>query len=247
MLSEIHRVLLTYLRSVKSISLPSLLDAFRLICQRLDNGVSEKAIIPNRDILEEYIRDINAEITKQGFKIDRKNDELNGTLYFVFTNTVCDEIIKNSTTYTVPELVTIKMIIEEIVESPDYAFSNSRIRAQQTVSGCLNKSLKESSTFVDKLIDDGWFDATLDDKLVLSIKSLCELKQYLIETYGSSDSEEGKLLICPQCKELVTLGFCTAQGEGFHRKCYDIYCRNNGLEKVQENQLSRVGPDPTTL
>ena len=37
---------------------------------------------------------------------------------------------------------------------------------------------------VDRLIDDGWFISTVDDRLMLSIKTLCELKEYLIETYG---------------------------------------------------------------
>lgn len=282
MLTDIHRVLLTYIRSVKAIQLNFLLEAFTLIIQRLHpeheheherenesghNTINSFSIEPSRDALEQYIREINAEITKQGFKIDRKNDELNGTLYFIFINTAMDEIIKQTTIYTHMELVAIKNLIEEIIEAEHFAFSLPRSNAQQILLSHLSRPLKELSYFIDRLIDEGWFKATLDDRLILSINSLCELKQYLLETYGNTNSSEGnrrenrsqdrdivdggngpesKLLVCRQCKELVTLGFLSIEKDAFHRRCYEVYCRNNRIEANEDNLL-RVGVDPSTL
>ncbi|KAI5968971.1 hypothetical protein CANMA_001967 [Candida margitis] len=242
MYTEAHRVLLTYIRSVKTIKLQELLDAFALICQRL--GVAEH---PTRDLLNQYVADINIQISQQGFKIDRKNDEVDGSLHFIFINTIVDDIMKESSLYTTTELVSIKVIIEDIIEAPNFAFSTSRTSAQQIVAAQQNKVTKDAVAFVDRLIDDGWFDATLNDYLVLSVKSLCELKQYLIDGYGRGSEEGGeKLLICCQCKEIVTLGYYTLEKDAFHRKCYDVYCRNNGIPN-RESTLSKVGPDPSTL
>ncbi|CAK9441559.1 uncharacterized protein LODBEIA_P54270 [Lodderomyces beijingensis] len=246
-LNEIHRVLLTYVRSVKSISLENLLDAFQFMCSRLAPPEEDDPVAGNRESLEEYIRKINAEITKQGFKIDRKNDELNGTLYFIFINTVIDDVTKQNTSYSIAELVAIKKIIENIVEAHDYGFQVRRVVAQQVASAQMNRTLNEASSFIDKLIDDGWFDATLDEKLVLSINTLCELKQYLIDGYGVYGVDDGgKLLSCVQCKELVTLGLRSRYRQAFHRKCYEVHCRNNGMQMNEANMI-RVGADPENL
>lgn len=242
MYTEVHRVLLTYIRSVKSIRLQDLLDAFVLICHRL--SVEEE---PTLNLLNKYIADINIQISQQGFKIDRKNDEVDGTLHFIFINTIVDDIMKESSLYTTTELVSIKGIIEDIIEAPDFAFSTSRTTAQQIIHAHQNKDLKEAAAFVDRLIDDGWLDATLNDHLILSVKSLCELKQYLIDGYGPGEGDEdGKLLICRQCKEIVTMGLLTPEKDAFHGKCYEVYCRNNGVLN-REPSLKRVGPNPSIL
>ncbi|KAI5949044.1 hypothetical protein KGF57_004874 [Candida theae] len=248
MYTEVHRVLLTYIRSVKSVKLQDLLDAFVLICQRL--GVEEE---PTLNLLNQYIADINIQISQQGFKIERKNDENDGSTYFIFINTIVDEIMKESSMYTTSELVSIRGIIEDIIDARNFAFSTTRTQAQQIISAHQNKGIKDSAAFVDKLIDDGWFDATLNDHLILSVKSLCELKQYLIDGYGTSeDEDDGKLLLCRQCKEIVTMGLLTSEKIPFHRKCYEVYCRNNNnnnnndLQPTEQGQI-RVGPDPSTL
>lgn len=242
MYTEVHRVLLTYIRSVKSIKLQELLDAFVLICHRL--GVVEE---PNLNLLNQYIADINIQISQQGFKIERKNDEVDGTMHFIFINTIVDEIMKESSLYTTSELVSIRAIIEDIIDAPDSSFSISKSDAQLHIHGHQNKGVKEASAFIDRLIDDGWFDMTLSDRLILSVKSLCELKQYLIDGYGpGEDGDDGKLLICRQCKEIVTMGLLTPERDAFHGKCYEVYCRNNG-ELNRQSGLRRVGPDLSTL
>lgn len=185
MYTEAHRTLLTYIRSVKSLKLQNLLDAFVLICQRLE--VEDEHTMES---LNQYIADINIQISQQGFKIERKNDEVDGSLHFIFINTIVDEIMKESSMYTTSELVSIKGIIDDIIEASNFEFSTSRATAQQIVHAHQAKGLKEAAAFVDRLIDDGWFDATLNDRLILSVKSLCELKQYLIDGYGSGENDD---------------------------------------------------------
>ena len=161
MYTEAHRTLLTYIRSVKSLKLQNLLDAFVLICQRLE--VEDEHTMES---LNQYIADINIQISQQGFKIERKNDEVDGSLHFIFINTIVDEIMKESSMYTTSELVSIKGIIDDIIEASNFEFSTSRATAQQIVHAHQAKGLKEAAAFVDRLIDDGWFDATLKVKMM---------------------------------------------------------------------------------
>ncbi|RCK64923.1 hypothetical protein Cantr_00536 [Candida viswanathii] len=239
MYTEAHRILLTYIRSVRYIESGHLLKSFSFILDQ-----SEIPDQPLKNLLDQYIADINAKIAPQSFKVERKNHEISGDLYYIFINTLSDDIIMESSVYTTPELGAIKFIIRDIIEVDNYRNAIGKSDACRLVSSNTNKNLLDAEVLVDRLIDDGWFICTLELQLLLSIKTLCELKQYLIETYGVD--EDGKILICPQCKEIVTLGWVTPTGESFHRKCYDVYCRTNHTA-ADESQLVRIGPDPSTL
>ncbi|EMG47881.1 DNA repair protein, putative [Candida maltosa Xu316] len=250
MYTETHKVLLTYIRSVRYIESNDLLNSFTFIFENLGNQEGEEEEEPeerpSRNLLDQYITDINSKIAGQGFKIDRKNHELTGDLYYIFINTSSDDIIKESSAYNTSELTVIKTLIRDIIESDDYTYSLGKTKAIQIVSSNTNKNLTEAEGLVDRLIDDGWFVNTIEERLLLSIKSISELKEYLIDTYGS-DENDGKVLLCRQCKEIVTLGYMTPPNEPFHRKCYDVYCRSKQKYPEEESELVIVGPDPSTL
>ncbi|MCP8716105.1 MAG: non-structural maintenance of chromosomes element 1 family protein [Asgard group archaeon] len=239
MYTEAHRLLLTYIRSVRYIESSHLLRSFAFILEQLE--ITDR---PLKDLLDHYIADINLKISPQSFKVERKNHELTGDLYYIFINTLSDDIIMESSIYSTPELTAIKLIIHGIVEAENYHYYILKSGAELIISSNTSKTLQDSAVMVDRLIDDGWFTSTLDLLLLLSIRTLCELKQYLIETYGVDNNS--KVLLCPQCKEIVTIGWLTPSEESFHRKCYDVYCRTNRID-ADESQLVRIGPEPSTL
>ncbi|KAK6456937.1 Nse1 non-SMC component of SMC5-6 complex-domain-containing protein [Scheffersomyces xylosifermentans] len=255
--TEIDRIVLTYIRSVKYISHDELLRSFKLIKSRseTDNEVQEEGIDPLQweSLLDKSLSTINTNISRHGFKIDRKKDEISGELYFIFINTVSDDIIKQNTNYSVPELDAIKSVIDDIVEASGYQFSIGRVNAQQRVAANLSRTLRDSSSFVDKLIDDGWFISTLDGtRLLLSIKSLSELKNYLIDRYGTTADEgnRGKMHLCHHCKEIVTLGYTSTRDghiQSFHYKCYDVYIRSSGSKPDPDQMLTQIGIDPSAI
>lgn len=241
--TEAHKVLLTYIRSCRYVEQSELLGNFVLIC----NAYNIQS--PLNELLDNYIGTINSRISHQMFKIDRKKHEVTGDLYYIFINTTPNESIKQSTTYSPVELDAIKGLIDSIIEAPDFKYSIGKSNAQRSIASTLNRSLAETSAFITELVDEGWFTITLQERLLLSIKSLCELKTYLIDRYGIYSTEsDGKILICAQCKELVTLGFISVSDNplSFHRTCYDVYCRNNNVDP-DESSLCQVGPDPTTI
>mmetsp|Transcript_4481 Transcript_4481/g.4943 ORF Transcript_4481/g.4943 Transcript_4481/m.4943 type:complete len:274 (-) Transcript_4481:1647-2468(-) len=263
--SEIHRVLLTYIISVRYISHDELEPKFGTIVKKLNPDLLNNKRL--QDLLQEHITSINGKVSSHGFKIDKIRHQVSGQLHYVLINTVSNEVIKGNTNYTVNELDTIKQIIDELVESSGIDFSIGVVNATQKVSSGLNKTMKEAGSMITKYIDDGWFGLTFNDRLILSIRSLSELKRYLIDRYGIIISEtEGKIFSCYQCNEINTLGlrcpmaYCQIN---FHYKCLDIYMRNeankgrcpnysNCSYHWPGNELSnidpkRIGIDPNLL
>lgn len=242
-LTEVHRVLLTYIRSCKYIQQEKLQNDFQLIQQRLSQ---ESQLETVDSLLDKHIVLINTSITQHGFKIDRRTHEISGDLYYIFINTLSDEIIKSNTNYSVKELDAVKTIIDDIIESKNFAIG--RVNAQQRISNILNKTLRDSSSFIDKLIDDGWFTLSREEKLLLSMKSLCELKHYLIDRHGIfTPTSKGKLYMCKQCNEMVTMGYKGEDGLSFHYKCYNIYTRAGGEEARIPSDYDIIGLYPDAI
>lgn len=254
--SEVSRALLTHVRCMKYISILRLLKDFKKIFEQLSVSCDNQVDI-NAE-LESQITTINTTIADHGFKIDKKNDEISGELYYIFINTEVDEVIKGGSDYSTNELTCIKSIMDEIIESPGLSYSISRINAQQTISSLLNRTLNEAHYLIMKLIDDGWFLLTKNDLLVFSIRSLSELKYYLMERFGSDNF--GTLLQCKQCDDIVTMGWKCPNNEcniSFHHRCLDIFERTNSDIRVcigencsqvwDSKNLRIVGVDKTLI
>lgn len=226
-MNEVHRTLLTYLRATKLVRYKDLRAAFETICAKLTNEPIDAS-------LDDYIAAINTRIVAHGFKIDRRTHEISGDLMVIFINTAIDEPIKASTSYSVNELDAIKSILDNIV---DLGFSLGKVNAHQLIADSLRRTLRESALLVDRLIDDGWLVLTSQERLVLSIRSLSELKHFLVDRYPN------KLHVCKQCNELVTVGYLVDTEDPYHYRCYSIFNRNN----PNERQLDTIGVDPETL
>lgn len=262
--SESHRVLLTYLFSVKFISHNELEGKFNKIIQDLAPDLLEDQVLEN--VLHSHITAINSKVTLHGFKVDKIRHQVSGELYYVVINTISDEVTKGNTNYSTGELDTIKQIIDELVESSGNEYSIGIVNATQKVSALLNKTMKEAGVVITNFIDDGWFALTFNDKLILSIRILSELKRYLIDRFGLVLELNGKLYSCYQCNEINTLGLKCAVNDcpiSFHYKCVDIYMRNEANEGKCPNFSNctyhwtgdnseftnpvRIGVEPTTL
>ncbi|CUM62793.1 uncharacterized protein PRCAT00000351001 [Priceomyces carsonii] len=228
--SDIHRILLTHFRAIHCISQKQAYQDLQLIVQALSQE-EDDAEVSVSSLLESYISDINKRISDHGFKIDKRNHELTGELYYIFINQQVDEVIKSNSNYSPPELDAIRGLIDSIIQSYDYQNSISKTNAQQAIASSLSRSLRDAQYLIMRLIDDGWFALTLNDHLILSLQSTSELKPYLISRFGISDEVNyGKLLLCRQCNDLVTIGYKCKSDEcpiSFHYKCYNIFVRNN--------------------
>lgn len=246
--SELHRTLLTYIRAVKYIGEQPLQNDFREMAQTIDPEMLAAQTITTDELLSRYVTTINTRISDHGFKIERRVNEIEGTLCYVFVNATMDEYIKSATNYSPKELHAIKLVIDDIVEAPEFAFSVGRVNAQLRIAGCLNRTLREAAQFVDRLIDDGWVTLTSEEKLILSIKLVVELKHYLVDRYSSRlELDQGKILTCLHCGEIVTIGQVyqdQVEPMFFHFKCLAIYNRSS---QTNPERLRNIGVAPETI
>ncbi|ODV78743.1 uncharacterized protein CANTADRAFT_91036 [Suhomyces tanzawaensis NRRL Y-17324] len=238
--TEVHRVLLTLIRASKCISSSVLEKHFLTILKELSPEILESNHTVN-SVLNDHISNINVRINQHGFKIDKKNHQVSGELHYIFINTDNDSIVKLNTQFSPKELECIKVLIDKVVTSEDYSLK--MVVAGQVINGVLGKSLEESYSFINRLIDEGWLVLSKQDHVLLSMRSISELKSYLIDRHGvTTATNMGRILLCKQCQEIVTLGYQTGEDDAFHYKCYDVY--SNGDPGVN---LARVGVLPDTL
>lgn len=229
---EVHRSLLTLIRSLGYINQVDLQKCF----QQIYRAINGREVENNEEKVEQYISEINSKIKLHGFKIDRIQDQVSGDIYSLFTNARYDEIIKGSTLYSAAELDALRQIIDDIIQGYGEEYSIGFINAKQKLANVCNKPLKESETMIYKYIDDGWFNLTLNDRLTLSIRSMSELRKYFLDTYGIKKSSlENKLYTCEVCDEICTLGTKCPNRECvicFHYKCREVYLRGSSERGV---------------
>lgn len=238
--NEIRHILINYIMAVRAISEARLLEKFDLIKQ-------EYSLDEDLPSVKQYIANINYQLKEYYFKIDESKSQLTGEPYYVFITTKQDQFLQTSTFFSAVELEAIKAIIDEIMENEEQ-FSIGLVNASQKIVSLSNKTLKEANTLVSKLVDDGWFILTNEDRIILSIRCLSELKTYLIDAYGikSENDPNGKLLPCKVCDSFVTLGYkYLGEALNFHFKCFEIYQRQNEIEMVEG--LQNIGVSKETV
>lgn len=237
---EIRHILINYIMAVRAISEARLLEKFDLI--KLEYSLAEE--LPS---IKQYIASINYQLKEYYFKIDESKSQLTGESYYVFITTKQDQFLQTSTFFSAVELEAIKAIIDEIMENGEQ-FSIGLVNASQKIVSLSNKTLKEANILVSKLVDDGWFILTNEDRVILSIRCLSELRTYLIDAYGikSESDPNGKLLPCKVCDSFVTLGYkYLAEALNFHFKCFEIYQRQNEIGPVEG--LTNIGVPKETV
>lgn len=262
---EVHITLLTYIRSTAHVEALTLASVLARISGALDpqgepgdapappeappNAPSDAATpleapAANLDL---YIAAINLRISPTGFRIAKHRHQVLGAMYYVFVNTAADVITRLHTSYSAAELDAIKHLIDDLTD--DTSYSLGYVNLSQRICQTLGKTAREANALLNRLIDDGWFDLTEENRLVLSLRSMCELRPFLLERYAN----EGRLYTCHQCKELVTMGFkCPlACPVAFHQRCLAFHQRQAPAAcpacHAPWSTMTRLGVLPETL
>lgn len=204
--------------------------------------------------IDHFVSTINSRITNHGMKITKSRSQVTNETYFLFVNTLSDDIIKNNSTYSVNELDAIKKLIDEIIES-GLSYSIGLVPATQVIAATLNKPMREAGVFIEDLVDQGWLNITVHDQVILSMRGLCELERYLLDRYGTTE-QDGSVYTCFQCKEIVTLGKkCCRCHTSFHYKCGDVWlkslklgqCPRDGCEFNWNDAAEIIGVEPDSI
>lgn len=264
---EVHITLLTYIRStahVEALNLASILARIRgaldppagdapdaLAPDTPPNAPALPAALALPDVpapdLDLYIAAINLRISPTGFRIAKHRHQVLGAMYYVFVNTAADVITRLHTSYSAAELDAIKHLIDDLTD--DTSYSLGYVNLSQRISQTLGKTAREANALLNRLIDDGWFDLTEENRLLLSLRSMCELRPFLLDRYA----DEGRLYTCHQCKELVTMGFkCPlACPVALHQLCLAFHQRHARAAcpacHTPWSTMTRLGVLPETL
>lgn len=244
---SLNRIILTYVRSVKYLEEAELHDKILTVKQKLIQQEVAASGLEQEDEKEsktrvfgsvsEVVESINSSIIKQGFKIVKCINEINNSMTYVFVNLNSDqEIDKQMTVFKDSEIYIIKLIIDEIVSNNYHIPPSILINRLVTVinnsanSVISNKSSKELSKLINRLISLGYLQLVNNSYLIMSIRLLSELKSYLANNFD--------MLWCENCHEIVTIGL-TKGNVHFHYKCYDIYARNRRI--ANNEPIEKIG------
>ncbi|KAH6565488.1 hypothetical protein BASA50_003662 [Batrachochytrium salamandrivorans] len=171
--------------------------------------------------LDSFIIQINTELNRNvGLEIKRGINPESGDETLVLINVQADELSQLAAAYTPSEVLFFKSMIEMLMtERTDGCFELSSIKALRIASHLKPALTKEcAEMFISRLVDDSWL---LDrrGKLTLGVRSLLELRPYLMEEYPDNARE------CSSCFQILTINttLCTNDNcdAALHASCVE--------------------------
>ncbi|KAK8090878.1 Non-structural maintenance of chromosomes element 1-like protein [Apiospora phragmitis] len=100
----------------------------------------------------------------------------------------------------------------------------------------------EAEAMMQSMVDEGWFERSVEGCYSLSPRALMELHSWLIETYNDPGAEPGdwqRIKFCEACKDIVTVGQrCTERdcNVRLHDICEEAFWRTKREKKCPKCQ-----------
>ncbi|CCH41650.1 Non-structural maintenance of chromosomes element 1 [Wickerhamomyces ciferrii] len=238
--TDIERSVVQYLVSVGTAREEVLVTIHDKLKKGFEEELGEDHELLKRP-LETSIDLINDKLHLLGYQIDKIRSQDTRELYFVYVNTVSDAPSKISTNHSPKEIDIIKKIIDFIItESEDESYVISSSQAIRICSTAALLTASESEHFLKQLVDEGWLNRSSKGRYSLSIRTLSELKRFLVDQYGvrSNKNPDGQINLCKGCNEIVTVGLRCFEEScyiKFHKECQLHYFRAKGSNCPNEN------------
>lgn len=151
--------------------------------------VTGKRVDSHQQLFNEYLRNINMELSYVQFELRACRNQYNGGVYYGVINNVADEQSKLGTRYTVPQIAFYKGIIEAIVQDAtaqgtisNIAALNVRLENQgastQVPTAFKNFSMSQKEKSLQEFVQDQWLCATSDGKIGLGVRSFLDLRSW---------------------------------------------------------------------
>lgn len=225
-MESLNKIILTYIRSVKYVEEPELGEKIAFVAQKLDLEP------PN---VTKVIESLNKPLQNHGFKVVKSVNEISSAMTYVFVNLNHNhDIDKQLAVFKDSEIYIIQLIIDEIFNHnyhiPPSILTNQLLSTinHSTNNIIANKSSRDISALIGRLIALGYLQLVNNAYLIMSIRLVSELKAYLTNRF--------EVISCGVCKEIVTRGVFAGE-LGFHYKCYDIYVRSSG----EGGEIRKIG------
>lgn len=217
-LSEIHLALLESIAAFDFISLKHLRELMRIIFRVFEIDEEEY----DESYVHVLIKEINAEINKDGFTIDTICDQETNQEIHTVIDISDSRLMPNSLQYSRVQSKMLLDIIDRIIEAPVFAYSTAY--DIKVLAKALQRKQSDCEDFIRELTETRLLTKTDRGDLVLSTLAILGLGVFLESEYGilSESNPLGKLLKCTKCSRLVTLGKkCSRTGcpSSFHLSC----------------------------
>ncbi|EGF79527.1 hypothetical protein BATDEDRAFT_89598 [Batrachochytrium dendrobatidis JAM81] len=150
--------------------------------------------------LAAFVNQINAELgNKVGLEVKRGIDPNTGKDTLVLINIHTDELAQLAAAYTPSEVSFFKKMIELlIVEKSNGLYELSSLKALRAASHVKPALTKENAEMlISRLVQDNWL-LDRNGKLTLGVRSIFELRPYLLEEYPEDIFE------CSSCFQILT-------------------------------------------
>ncbi|XP_044729303.1 non-structural maintenance of chromosomes element 1 homolog [Chrysoperla carnea] len=236
---DTHRKILQYLMTAGSATIEEVLNVY-LSC--FDEDVPEGDNLTN---LNEVITKINEVITPFHQEIRTGICEITGNKYFIFINTISNELSRMQKEFKEKDLEYLKLLIEAIMHNPEKRLpEHVYLNIANRVHG--NYSQNVAIDFIQDLIWKTYF-IELDDCISFGLRFIYECEPYLREEFPDILNE------CTLCKEFLFNGDkCMSCQVTFHKHCLKKYiskrkkcpnCQtyiNNNAENEQPDKIQRT-------
>ncbi|GAA6058787.1 hypothetical protein JCM10212_001903 [Sporobolomyces blumeae] len=202
--------------------------------------------IENPAPLEDFMGSIELGLGMCGLDIKATRDQETGKGMYILINSIQDGPAKIATEYKAEEIAFFKTIVEKIMLARNLSYSVTQVDAIKGAKAPITRMV--AIQLIKSFLAKGWLTLHDSGRLILSPRSLVELRPYLRETFKDDEDDEDEdeededeerdlrhraVVDCDFCLQIVTSGyacpnaacgvrlhtFCTAQRLGATGEC----------------------------
>ncbi|KAJ3342537.1 hypothetical protein HDU93_001923 [Gonapodya sp. JEL0774] len=150
--------------------------------------------------LVEFLRRVNEALREIDLELKRAKDN-DGNYYYALVNTRRDGISELATGYEDHEISFFKHLLELLVDAPDESYEAGSLKILNDLkrvnfTGRKKMTEKDCEEFLTRLVADHWIVEPTKGRYHLSVRSILELKPYLVENFD-------EIAQCEACKEII--------------------------------------------
>ncbi|KXS18388.1 hypothetical protein M427DRAFT_53777 [Gonapodya prolifera JEL478] len=186
-----HRLFLQAIISRRFLEEEELRQCHRDACQKTD-------VDPGT--LSDFVRSVNDKLQLIDLEL-KKGKDPDGSVYYALVNTRRDAISQLATGYEDHQILFLKHLLELLVDAPEELYEVGSLKILHSLksikfTGRKKLSEKDCEEFMNQLVADHWIVEPTKGRYHLSVRSILELKPYLLENFD-------EIAPCEACKEII--------------------------------------------
>lgn len=193
-------------------------------------SIHEGREIPVDNITEEDFNSMvsaaNAALSPLDFEIRSGQCQDTRKTWYALVNTTSDELTQLATLHSSDEIAYVKRLLDEMFDTNNTQRREAMCVASKDALNLVRAGRRttqseeqsqpkfsltahEVEVLLRQLVAEGWFEKSSKGFYSLSVRSLMELKEWLVEAYNEPEGEDGepiyqKIKSCHACRNIIT-------------------------------------------